>query len=286
MKILVIGDLHGQMPKIHFKEFDVIIAPGDFCSDKDIRKYSLKSYKEFLSNPSKYRNWWDIVGRTKAKKIMTDSLSSGRKILKKLDTLGVPVYIIPGNWDFAGKDKDWKFSNKNYYREYLTKNLKNVKSIHSKIAKFEDIILIGYGLANGPELLKYRDYEKIPKSRYKKNILKYKKLTKRYDKLFLRAKDKPVIFLSHNVPFNTKLDRIVNKDSPRNGYHYGSNLARKMILRHKPLLCIGGHMHEHYGTCKLGMTLVLNAGFGGEKNTLIELKDGKIKSIKFHGKKK
>ncbi len=34
MKFLIVGDLHGQMPKIFFKEFDAITAPGDFCSDE------------------------------------------------------------------------------------------------------------------------------------------------------------------------------------------------------------------------------------------------------------
>ena len=31
VKFLIIGDLHGNKPKIHFKDFDAIIAHGDFC---------------------------------------------------------------------------------------------------------------------------------------------------------------------------------------------------------------------------------------------------------------
>jgi len=288
MKILVIGDLHGAMPKIHFKEFDAIIAPGDFCSDKEIRKYVSISYKEFLTSPLSYRNWWDVAGKKRAKKYVHKSIGYGRAILKKLNSYDVPVYVIPGNWDFASKDKDWKVVDKNLYHDYIIKGLKNVKDVHHKSINICEYIIIGYGLVNGPELLKYRDYKNIPKNRYAKNIRNYKKLTKKYDKFFKKAKKSasPVIFLSHNVPFNTPLDKIVNKNSSRNGYHYGSNLARDMILKHKPLMSIGGHMHEHYGTCKLGKTVVLNAGFGGEKNTLIELENGKIKSIKFYGKRK
>lgn len=284
MKILVIGDLHGQMPKIHFKEFDAIICVGDFCSDKNIRRYSLISYKEFLSDPSNYRNWWDVAGKRLAKKYVYDSISKGRSILKMLDSFNVPIYSIPGNWDFASRDKDWRLIDKNLYKEHMIKGLKNVKDVHSKTLVMGRYNIIGYGLVNGPELLKYRDYGNIPKKNYKRNIQRYKRLVDKYDKLFRKTRY-PIIFLSHNVPFNTRLDKIVNKDSPRNGYHYGSNLARDMILKHGPILCIGGHMHEHYGTCRLGKTVVLNAGFGGEKNTLIELKDGKIKNIKFYGKK-
>ena len=48
--------------------------------------------------------------------------------------------------------------------------------------------------------------------------------------LFEKAK-KPVIFLSHNVPFNTPIDQIVNKESPRNGDHFGSLIAMQLLMR-------------------------------------------------------
>ena len=41
-KFLIVGDLHGQIPKIREKKFDAIIAPGDFCSDE------LKKYIDFI----------------------------------------------------------------------------------------------------------------------------------------------------------------------------------------------------------------------------------------------
>jgi Icc-related predicted phosphoesterase len=285
IKILVIGDLHGHMPKFHFKEFDAIIAPGDFCSSDKIWKIFKKTYIKFLENPDDYEEWYNTIPKSDAKKLVKKSLSDGRKILKKLNSLGVPVYIIPGNWDYFEKDKGWEYLNKNYYKDYLIKGLKNIKDCHEKNINIGGYSIIGYGLVNGPELLKHRDYKNISKERYKINILDYKKKIGRYNKLFKKSSNIPKILLSHNVPFNTELDKIVNKDSPRNGYNYGSNIARDLILRHKPILCISGHMHEHYGTCKLGKTVVLNAGFGGDKNTLIELRDGNIKSIKFYGKK-
>jgi len=294
MKILVLGDLHGQIPKIHFKKFDAIICTGDVCASKYILKYFRISYKQFLLNPINYQSWYDITGKSKAKKLVKKSLLAGRRVLMSLNALNVPVYLIPGNWDFVndGEEDEWKYLNKNYYKEYLIKELKNIHDCHEKSVMIKDgqskYAVIGYGLVNGPELLKYRHYDNISKSKYKKNFNNYNKLMVKYNKLFRKAKSRqnPLLFLSHNVPFNTKLDRIVNKESVMNGFHYGSNLARDMILKHKPLLCISGHMHEHYGTCRLGRTTILNAGFGKNNNTLIELQDGKIKSIKLHGKKK
>ncbi|MGV8086975.1 MAG: metallophosphoesterase family protein [Candidatus Woesearchaeota archaeon] len=290
IKILVIGDLHGQMPKIYFKNFDAIIAPGDFCFDKNIRKYIDKSYKQFLINPNYYTEWWDIIGKNKAKRLINESILYARKILEKLNSYNVPVYVIPGNWDFAIKNNEWNYLNKNLYKEYIIKGLKNIIDTHNKIRKLKNnktsINIMGYGLVNGPELLKYRMYDNITLKQYKNNAIEYKKLLSKYNKLFSKLKNKSqTIFLSHNVPFNTKLDKIVNKTSPMNGYHYGSNLARDIIIKHKPLITISGHMHEHYGTCKIGKTTILNAGYGGDKSTLIEISNGKIKNIKFHGKR-
>ncbi len=31
MRLLALGDLHGMKPKFYFKNFDYILAPGDFC---------------------------------------------------------------------------------------------------------------------------------------------------------------------------------------------------------------------------------------------------------------
>jgi len=291
MKILILGDLHGQMPRMHFKGFDAVICTGDVCASDNIWKYFKVSYKQFLKNPVNYQSWYDIIGKSKAKRLVKKSLYAGRKVLMKLNALNVPLYIIPGNWDFAddGEKDEWNYLNKNYYKEYLIKGLKNIHDCNGKNVIIKDgqfkYTIVGYGLVNGPELLSYRNYKNISKTKLKKNVLRYKKTLSRYSKIFLKTKN-PKILLSHNVPFNTQLDIIVNKDSPMNGYHYGSNLARDLIVRHKPLLCISGHMHEHYGTCKIGRTPVLNAGFGGEKNTLIELKDGKLGNIRFYGRKK
>lgn len=112
-----------------------------------------------------------------------------------------------------------------------------------------------------------------------------KKYFKPLDKLFRKAKDsKPIIFLTHNVPYNTKLDKILDKSSPRFGQHFGSYLARQLIIKHKPLVSIGGHMHEHFGKDNLNKKTIINAGFGSDVNTILEIKSNKISNIKFLGK--
>lgn len=282
MKFLIIGDLHGAMPKIKVKDFDAIIAPGDFCSDKGIREAYAKAYKEYIKTHNMSKEWWDYCGKKKAKKYSMNSINRGRKILKFLDSFNKPVYLVPGNWDWTeGSTAEWSFMNKDYWKKYIMKGHKNIRDVHEKIVDIGEFAIIGYGICNGPELLKYRHYGRFPKKRHEKNQKAYDKLLDKYDKLFKRAK-KPIIFITHNVPYNV-LDLIKNRKSLMRGYHYGSLLARKMILKHKPLLCIGGHMHENYGKKILGKTEVINSGFGANVNTLVEINNKKLKVTKIRG---
>jgi len=284
MKILIIGDLHGSKPNISFKDFDAIVAPGDFCLDKGIREIYSISYQEFLKDPNNYREWWEICGKKKAKKLILDSVKAGRRTLEFLNSFGVLVFVVPGNWDwtYSGKER-WDFLNKDFFKEYLIKGLKNIINLDGRAFKFGEFTFVGYGKSNGPELYKYRNYDGImEKKEIEKNKKDYSRLLKKYNKLFRKIKSKrPIIFLSHNVPYNTSLDKITNKESLRYGYHYGSLISREMILKHKPLVSIGGHMHEHFGKCKLGRTTVINSGFGPKVNTFLEISDEKIKKLKF-----
>lgn len=285
MKILVVGDLHGQKPNIHFKDFDAIIAPGDFCSDA-LRKYYFDAIKERIKNPESEVKWYELIGNKKAEQMLDKSFKDGRKILEFLDSLGKPVYLVPGNWDQAG-DSESKFRREktNNYR-HLIKGLGNLRDVHFKRRSLDGFDFIGYGVVSGPEIPQYKeDKERLTRKELKDKTREYNTNKKRLSKLFDGARN-PVIFMPHNVPFNTSLDKITDRDSPKYGYHYGSVIARKLIEKYQPLLCIGGHMHEHFGKQRIGKTTVINAGFGRSVNTLIDLdeKKGKIRSIRFHPK--
>lgn len=248
MKALIIGDLHGKKPKLRY-DSDIIIAPGDFCSDK-IRKYIFRAIKQ--TQKGRKIDWKKIAG-PKAKTMLKKSWEDGRKALEKLNKDGRPVYVVPGNWE-QGRE--------GYYWSGLKKGLKNIKDCHLKKRKLDEYEIIGYGYASGPESDK-----------------EYQKKMKRLGELFRQAK-KPVIFLSHNMPHGV-MDKVKKKESPAYGKHFGSLVVRDVIEKYKPLVCIGGHMHEYYGKKKLGKTIVINAGFGPEKNTEMTLK-GKTVKTRFH----
>ncbi|RMD46212.1 hypothetical protein D6829_00065 [Candidatus Pacearchaeota archaeon] len=107
----------------------------------------------------------------------------------------------------------------------------------------------------------------------------YEQDKKKVFSLFRKTK-KPVIFLSHNVPYNTRLDKINNPKSPLNGGHFGSIIVREAVEKFQPPLCIGGHMHENFGKTLIGKTLVFNAGFGSNVNIFLDF-DGKLRKFNF-----
>lgn len=281
MKFLVVGDLHGQVPNIYFSDFDAIIAPGDFCSSDESRPLMFQAIKEQLKNPNYKKEWYDLVGKTKTKGIINRSLKAGKVILDKLNKLSNRVYVVPGNNDwFSDKKSDWDFLKFNHYNT-IKSGLKGIIDVHLKIRDLGNYQIIGYGLSSSPEFPQYKaDLKRFSDSELIVKKRNYDRLFSKLDSLFAKA-TKPVIFLSHNVPFKTSLDRIDNPDSPRNGDHFGSLVAREIILKHNPLLCIGGHMHEHFGKCRLGSTTCINAGFGSNVNTLIDLDGNRVK-IKFY----
>jgi len=307
MKILVVGDLHGQKPKINFKNFDAIIAPGDFCGDKELGPLYKKWFKHIKDNPENHIGSDKFFikesgGKRKLKQMEKRSLKEGRKIIEYLNSFGKPVFLVPGNWDQSygkTKIKDMDKSDYNTLKTFLDfwlgnrinkkliKGLKNVRDCQYKLHEFKGINLLGYGLSSAPEDPISR--KKTKKRNYSKNEFKllrkaHKKIVDKLDNVYRKRNKKfPTIFISHNVPHNTKLDIVKNKESYAYKKHFGSTVAREFCKKWKPLICVGSHIHEGFGKDKIGKTIVINAGFGRNVNTLIEIdeKKGKIKKIKF-----
>ncbi len=307
MKILIIGDLHGRKPKIHLKDFDAIVFVGDVCDDRKIGPLYKKFFRKLknVDNPLDY-SWEGFIeeeiGMKKFEQYEKESLEKGNEILKYLDSFGKPIFMVAGNWDQSygpSKIKDIDKSDYHYLKAFydwwlgdkinpeLLKGTKNVKNCMYKNHLFNGINFIGYGLVSGKE-----DKKKGRKLRV--NKIQSEKLKKAHDKIVnklseafkKRNKKFPTIFISHNIPYDTKLDKIKNKNSHMNKMHAGSIIARRMCLKFKPLLCIGGHIHEGKGKDKIRETRVINPGFGQDAQVLIEIdkKKRKIKNIEFYAR--
>ena len=309
MKILVIGDLHGRKPRIHFKDFDCIIQVGDVCDNSKIGLY-IKEWFELLKKEETSFMESDQfiiskIGKKELKKLEKESLEKGREILKYLNSFGKSTFMVAGNWDYSygpSKIKGINKSDYNYRKSFydwylgdkinpkLVQGLKNIKCCMYRNHVFSGINFLGYGLSSGAELLKKKG-RKLNVSKKQFEVLK-RSLNKIFNKLSFaykkRNKTLPLIFISHNIPYNTKLDVVKDKNSYAYKKHLGSWIARKFCEKYKPLLCIGGHIHEGKGKDKIGKTIVINPGFGKDAQVLIDLDEekGKVRKIEFYKKYK
>ena len=283
MKILAIGDFHGRFPgklfsKIKKEKFDLILSPGDFCGNKELGKLFFKYvYGTDL-------NLENFIGKRKTRRLDKENFEAGIKIIKKLASLNSRIIAVRGNWD-PQNFQDVGFPNEldSYSKKFLDETRKNkVKIIDFSSTRYENFNFIGYPRSTYPGKITRKIELKLKKRNEKKLKARIEKTiedNKKYLKLLGKLSDDKTIFITHNCPYNTQLDKI--KKGIMKGEHYGSWLAKLVILKLKPKLVICGHMHENQGKCRLGSSLIVNPGAAYEgKAAIIEL-DDRIKNVRF-----
>ena len=279
MKILVCGDFHGtflpKFKKIIAKEgIDALISLGDYP-------------------PFHYRKLWfkhcfgknvelsEIIGKKRYKKLVKEDLRMAEVSLRKLNELSIPVFTVLGNMDYpmaddvADVDKKIEMSMPNWERTLtVTKIIKryhNIRRFDYKYFKFDRYIFIG---------MRGHSFPGRPKSRaFKKHSKILEKIFKKFRK---ENKQRKVIFISHIVPYNTKLDKIgKHAHKEVRGQHYGSILMKDIVKKFQPTMAFGGHIHEGIGRVRIGRTLVINPGAAHEgKAVIVEFVNGRTKEIK------
>lgn len=273
MKILVVGDCHGVKPVIdeEAEEADVILATGDICGDSD------KMRNAMFQAMDTEKMWYDILGRQEAEKAVKKSLEKGEKVLEYLDSFNKPVFLVPGNWDWNGEEEGWKFLEENRFQE-IVDDYRNIHNINRESMQDSNFCYIGYGPCPGPEVPQYEDDKPEDPGEMDEIRKNYEKDLDEIGKLFEKSKN-PVIFLSHNVPHDTSLDRIENPESPADGRHYGSLVVKELIEEKSPVLSAAGHMHEGFGEEKIGETLAINAGL--HSTVMVEIQGSEIVEKEF-----
>ncbi|MFB6208578.1 MAG: metallophosphoesterase [Candidatus Nanohaloarchaea archaeon] len=267
MKILVVGDCHGKMPSIPDQEFDLILCVGDICGGtEEMRSVMMDAIED-------ERQWHEIVGEENARQMVQESIKEGREILERLDELGVPVLVVPGNWDWTGENSEWEFLEARGYPGML-KGMENIVDLNLSSFKKSGYNFVGYGPCPSPELPQYeQDFpgeEELEELRreYRQNKQKLAELLEESGN---------TVLLSHNVPNDTSLDRIEDEDNPEYGKHFGSIIVRELVENYQPEYCIAGHMHEGEGKERLGKTLCLNTGLETVWN--LDTETGELKKI-------
>jgi len=306
MKILVIGDLHGRKPKIPTRDFDCMVVVGDVCDDRDIapiyRKFfaylkDVKDSPNFETFAKKH-----LKGKTTLKKLEKKSLKRGNELLKYLDTFNKPIFMVAGNWDKSygsSRIKDYNKNSYNYSKAFydwwlgskinpkLLKGTKNIANIMYRSKEFKGLNFVGYGLSSAPETMKHKKTlrKNLTKNQLEKLKNAYQKIQDKLNSAYRKRKNKrlPTFFVTHNIPYNTKLDIVTNKKSYAYKKHLGSTIARDFCKRFQPLICVGGHIHDHQGKDKIKNTLVVNTGFGPKSTVLVDInaEKKKIKEVEF-----
>jgi len=276
MKILAIGDFHGKFPKKlerEAKKADLVLSIGDFGGSKKLLKIVFKHL---------HKGWWKVVEKKKAREYILEDYNSGKKVIRALNKIGVPVYTIHGNWDFEGRKKERTGGVKVVNYSHLMKKMKNMNFLRKRIVNIKGMIVYAFGGYVIPDvaLTKKGGHNKIKIKRFKKEYAKSKK------QLFNKPGKNIDILLAHYPPYGY-FDVVKYKgENPRNGQHVGFKPYTQYIKKYKPKLFICGHMHEYQGKAKLGNTIIVSTGPAEEgKAAIIEFderkkKVGKIRFVK------
>jgi Icc-related predicted phosphoesterase len=276
-KIFAISDFHGQLSdnlinKIKKENPNFIFSSGDFCGNKLLGKLFFK-YAYGKSED-------EIPEKIKKEINRLEKLAdrSGKDVISKLKSLNIPIYAIRGNWDPApfGHDLSIKVDSADKKAIKLFEKLqnKNFQFVDLRELEFEDFILVGGASSTSPQRVK----KDMISYMIKKHNMSYKESKefvshlkkdwnfrqKNYEIIFEKAiklkkqTGKKIIFLTHNCPYNTKLDKI--KHGSQKGKHYGSYQEMLLIKKYQPDFVICGHMHENFGTDKISKSIIYNTG--------------------------
>ena len=103
----------------------------------------------------------------------------------------------------------------------LTKGVKNLIDCPHQLHEKFGISFIGYGLSSAYESVSLRRkkiLKDLKKGEYEKLKRAHNRVVERLSSVFKkRDKKKPTIFISHNIPYKTKLDKIKDKGSSAYG---------------------------------------------------------------------
>ncbi len=258
MKILVVGDPHGRLPKKIPKKEDFIIITGD------IGKADLARVRYFENVEREKKGLEKLENDSKfGKKVFDEVYNSTISILKKYSSIA-PTYSIIGNvGTYMLKETEMKKEEKELGIKLprLKKRIDRVKNFHLARNVVRNIggLRIGFleYFVDNCWIKEFGDKDKKRIKMAKKETEKAKKVLKGFGSLD--------ILVCHQPPFGV-LDKMLNRNGPKTWY--GKNAGSKVILdyvkKYQPKYVFCGHMHESKGQKKIGKTEVHNIGFNGD----------------------
>jgi len=265
MKILVIGDPHGELEKIKkisLKGIDEILLTGDL-GKADLAR------KRFFENLERKRQGLGELedDATWARKVHGQVHNSTLGVLRYLSKCA-PVYTLQGNVGIytssrVRKDEE-KYGIKLASTREIINRMKDVHLVKNSLRVIKRLrvgFLENYSDVAWVKEFKPTDYaEKMQQAR--EETEKAKRVLRRFSNLD--------ILVCHQPPYGV-LDKVTNPAAPKEwqGKHAGGKAILDYVLKAQPRYVFCGHIHEGEGTAKIGKTEVYNLGVGGHK--IIEL---------------
>lgn len=260
MKILAIGDPHGELEKVKkipIKNIDLILLTGDLGSASLMRKMAFENIERAKQNLPKKK-----FTSKEEKEAFMEAYDSTMNIVKYLAKIAL-VYTIFGNVESSNFDTK-KLTKKIKLKLPLLENdlnkIKNVKVINNQLIEFGGIRIGGLDYFIDPCWVK-----EFKPAEYKKRMLNAVKDSKNVKKV-LRTFSKLNILVCHQPPYGV-LDAVTSKYAPKHwiGKHAGSKIVLDFVKKSKPKYVCCGHIHEGEGEALIGKTKVYNLGVAGYK---------------------
>jgi Icc-related predicted phosphoesterase len=192
-------------------------------------------------------------------------------VVAALADCGVPVLAIPGNSDRAGM----------YFPELVEQHVPrpdrpqvdgHMTDIETRLVVHDGIAFAGLGGWSGPSTAERIDSEvgRLAEQRAGE----------------IGGQDVPLVLVSHNVPYGSRLDGVDNPELPdfAQGRLVGSHRCIAALDRLAPVLCLCGHMHENYGKVERlhGALCVCGAGaYRGDGVLIVVHPDGSLDEPEF-----
>jgi len=261
MKVLAIGDPHGDLKKIKripIKNVDLILLTGDLGSADSMRKMAFKNIERKKKGLKKIEETSNRI-----RQMHMEIHNSTVNVLKYLSKYA-PVYTIQGNvglfTDSEAKEKIKKFGLKFPSTIKDIRKMGNVYLVKNRL-KIINGLRIGF-LEYFVDTNWVKDFKP---SDYNKRMIKAKKQTEKAKKILNRF-GKTDILVCHQPPYGF-LDKVTFKQAPKHwrGKHAGSRTILNYIKKKQPKYVFCGHIHEGKGKKMIGKTEVYNLGVGGHK---------------------
>jgi Icc-related predicted phosphoesterase len=241
MRILFLSDFHGHMPDVAEWEPELVIAGGDYCEVDEIRQLKFAAMGQGL----RATQWPELVGKSRAEELVDRALAEGAAVVAALAECGVPVLAIPGNSDRVALYSE-ELAEAHLPRPDRPAVDGRVTNIETRVVVQQGVAFAGLGGWSGPSSPQRMDSELGELQRQ------------------VAGRREPLVLVSHNVPYASRLDGVNNPDLPAfaQGQMVGSHRCVAALQALSPVLCLAGHLHENFGrTERIGGTLcVCGAG--------------------------